>query len=65
MVDAQKRLLTEQFGIEKLHAIVGMQAFEWGVRYPDLSIKCQLHLAKQLLRQPSNLAQSSVPLLLA
>lgn len=40
MVDAQKRLLTEQFGIEKLHAIVGismggMQAFEWGVRYPD------------------------------
>jgi homoserine O-acetyltransferase len=40
MVDAQKRLLTEQFGIEKLHAVVGismggMQAFEWGVRYPD------------------------------
>jgi homoserine O-acetyltransferase len=38
MVDAQKRLLTEQFGIEKLHAIVGMQAFKWGVRYPDLSV---------------------------
>lgn len=42
MVDSQHRLLTEQFGIEKLHAIVGismggMQAFEWGVRYPDFS----------------------------
>jgi homoserine O-acetyltransferase len=42
MVDAQHHLLTEQFGIEKLHAIVGismggMQAFEWGVRYPDFA----------------------------
>lgn len=42
MVDSQARLLTEQFGIEKLHAIVGismggMQAFEWGVRYPDFT----------------------------
>lgn len=42
IVDAQHRLLTEQFGIEKLHAVVGismggMQAFEWGVRYPDFA----------------------------
>lgn len=42
MVDAQHRLLTERLGIEKLYAIVGismggMQAFEWGVRYPDFA----------------------------
>lgn len=40
MVNAQYRLLTEQFDIEKLHAVVGismggMQAFEWGVSYAD------------------------------
>lgn len=40
MVMAQRRVLREHLGIERLHAIVGismggMQAFEWGVRYPD------------------------------
>lgn len=40
MVVAQRRFLREQLGIERLHAVVGismggMQAFEWGVRYPD------------------------------
>ena len=42
MVDAQHRLITQEFGIEKLHAVVGismggMQAFEWGVRYPNFA----------------------------
>ena len=42
MVDAQYRLVTEQFGIKKLYGIVGismggMQAFEWGVRYSDFT----------------------------
>lgn len=40
MVMAQRRVLREHLGIERLHAVVGismggMQAFEWGVRYPD------------------------------
>lgn len=40
MVDAQRRLLREHLGIERLHAVVGysmgaMQALEWAVRHPD------------------------------
>lgn len=40
MVVAQRRLLREHLGIARLHAVVGismggMQAFEWGVRFPD------------------------------
>lgn len=39
MVDAQKRLLEEEFEIDGIHAVVGismggMQAFEWLVAYP-------------------------------
>jgi homoserine O-acetyltransferase len=39
MVESQHRLLTEQLGIQKLHAVVGysmgaIQAIEWSVRYP-------------------------------
>lgn len=39
MVDAHHRLLTEQLGIQRLHAVVGIsmggfQAFEWAARYP-------------------------------
>lgn len=39
MVQSQYRLLTEQLGILRLHAVVGismggMQAYEWAVRYP-------------------------------
>jgi homoserine O-acetyltransferase len=41
MVGAQHRLLAEELGIERLHAVVGismggMQAFEWAVRYPEM-----------------------------
>ena len=40
MARSQRRLLREEFGIERLHAVVGismggMQAFEWIVAYPD------------------------------
>lgn len=42
MVDAHYRLLTEQLGIQRLHAVVGIsmggfQAFEWAVRYPTFA----------------------------
>lgn len=42
MVDSQYRLLTERFGLERLHAIVGlsmgaMQAFEWSVAHPGFA----------------------------
>jgi homoserine O-acetyltransferase len=44
MVESQHRLLTEILEIKSLHAVVGlsmggMQAFEWGVRYPDFADK--------------------------
>jgi len=40
-VRAQHRLLTEQFGITSLHAVLGwsmggQQAYEWAVRHPDM-----------------------------
>jgi homoserine O-acetyltransferase len=40
MVESQRRLLREVFGVEKLYAVVGssmggMQTFEWAVRHPD------------------------------
>ncbi len=40
MVDAQYRLLTERFGLKRIHGAVGgsmggMQIFEWLVRYPE------------------------------
>lgn len=40
-VIAQHRLVTEHFGIERLHAVMGwsmgaQQTYEWAVRYPDL-----------------------------
>jgi homoserine O-acetyltransferase len=40
MVESQRRLLTEVFGINHLRAVIGismggMQAFEWMVAYPD------------------------------
>ena len=39
-VQAQRRLLTEQFGIEKLHAVYGFsmggqQAYHWAAMFPD------------------------------
>jgi homoserine O-acetyltransferase len=42
MVRAQHRLLTGQFGIRRVHAVIGismggMQAFEWITAYPDFS----------------------------
>lgn len=42
MVDSQYRLVTKRFRIKKLYGIVGismggMQAFEWGVRYPGFT----------------------------
>jgi homoserine O-acetyltransferase len=41
MVEAQRRLLVEHLGIERLHAVVGasmggMQALQWAVRHPRL-----------------------------
>jgi len=41
MVNSQKRLITEAFGIKQLHAVIGismggMQAFQWAVAYPGL-----------------------------
>ncbi len=41
MVEAQRRLLVEHLGIERLHAVVGasmggMQALQWAVRHPGL-----------------------------
>jgi homoserine O-acetyltransferase len=44
MVQSQYRLLTEQLGIRRLHAVVGismggMQAFEWSVSHPDFARK--------------------------
>lgn len=44
MVDSQSKLLSEVFGIDSLHAVVGlsmggMQAFEWAVRYPSFAGK--------------------------
>ena len=40
MVDVQHRLLTEQLGIRRVRAVIGIsmggfQAFEWAVRHPD------------------------------
>jgi len=40
MVESQRRLLTEELGIERLHAVVGismggMQTFQWIVSHPD------------------------------
>jgi homoserine O-acetyltransferase len=40
MVQTSHRLATEEFKLPELHAVVGislggLQAFEWGVRYPD------------------------------
>jgi homoserine O-acetyltransferase len=40
MVESQRRLLREVFGVEHLHAVMGismggMQAFEWSVAHPD------------------------------
>lgn len=40
-VIAQHRLVTEHFGIERLHAVLGwsmgaQQTYEWAVRFPDL-----------------------------
>ncbi len=40
MVRSQRRLLSEEFGIERLHAVIGismggMQTFEWITAYPD------------------------------
>ena len=40
MVESQRRLLAERFGITHLHAVIGismggMQAFEWITAYPD------------------------------
>jgi homoserine O-acetyltransferase len=42
MVRSQHRLLTEHFGISKLHAVIGismggMQSFEWAVAYPGFA----------------------------
>ncbi len=44
MVRVQKKLL-EQWGIERLHAVIGgsiggMQALEWALRYPDAVERC-------------------------
>ncbi len=41
MVNAQRRLVQEVFGIRKLHAVIGismggMQTFEWAVSHPEL-----------------------------
>ena len=41
MVNSQRRLITEVFGIKQLHAVIGismggMQAFQWAVSYPDM-----------------------------
>ena len=41
MVEAQRRLLAEHLGIERLHAVVGasmggMQALQWGVSHPAM-----------------------------
>ena len=40
MVEAQRRLLTDHLGIERLHAVIGasmggMQALQWAVRHPE------------------------------
>ena len=40
MVDAQARLVTDVFGIDRLHAVLGysmgaIQSLEWAARYPD------------------------------
>lgn len=39
-VEAQKRLLRDEFGVDRLFAVVGasfggLQALEWGIRFPD------------------------------
>ncbi len=41
MIEAQRRLLSERLGIERLHAVVGasmggMQALQWAVSHPDV-----------------------------
>ncbi len=41
MVNSQRRLITEVFGIKKLHAVIGismggMQTFQWAVSYPHM-----------------------------
>lgn len=40
MVESQRRLVREELGVQKIHAVVGismggMQAYEWAVRHPD------------------------------
>jgi homoserine O-acetyltransferase/O-succinyltransferase len=40
MVEAERRLVKEAFGVEKIHAVMGismggMQAFEWAVSHPE------------------------------
>ncbi|MCL4794780.1 MAG: alpha/beta fold hydrolase [Bryobacteraceae bacterium] len=44
MVESQRRLLTERFGIERLHAVMGismggMQTFEWMTAYADRVVR--------------------------
>jgi homoserine O-acetyltransferase len=44
MVEAQKRMLTEQLGVKKLEAIMGMSmggmvTFQWATTYPDFAEK--------------------------
>jgi homoserine O-acetyltransferase len=46
MVNAERELVTREFGIGKLHAVMGvsmggMQTFEWMVAYPDL-VECAI-----------------------
>jgi len=43
MVESQRRLVTEKFGIQKLVAVAGasmggMQALQWGVSHPDMML---------------------------
>jgi len=44
MVESQRRLLAERFGITRLHAVTGismggMQTFEWIVRHPEMAAR--------------------------
>ena len=49
-VRAQHRLVTEEFGITRLHAVVGwsmggQQTYEWAVRYPDVVARAAVFAA--------------------